>query len=108
MSRAEVARRTSGGAGTDPMPVSGIDHLELYVGNAAQTAFFLEHALGFTEVAYAGLETGSRDRVSRVLQQGRIRLVVTGTMGRDNAISRFHARHGDSVRTIALGVPDAR
>jgi 4-hydroxyphenylpyruvate dioxygenase len=104
----QTARRAEQPPLADPMPVSGIDHLELYVGNAAHTAFFLEHALGFTEVAYAGLETGSRDRVSHVLQQGRIRLVVTGALGRDCAIGRFHGRHGDSVRTIALGVPDAR
>ena len=64
----------------DRMPVHGIDHVELYVGNAAQAAFYFTRAFGFTETAYAGLETGRRDRVSHVLEQGRIRLVLTGTL----------------------------
>ena len=64
----------------DPMPLNGIDHVELYVGNAAQAAHFYEHAFGFRRVAYAGLETGLRDRTSHVLEQGRIRLVLTGTL----------------------------
>ena len=66
----------------DFMPLHGIDHIELWVGNAAQAAYYLCHAFGFTEVAYAGLETGLRDRVSHVLQQGRIRLVLTGALRR--------------------------
>ncbi len=91
----------------DRMPVHGIDHLELYAGNAAQAAFFLTRAFGFTESAYAGLETGRRDRVSHVLEQGRIRLVITGTLSGADEIGDHHRRHGDSVRTIALSVPDA-
>ncbi len=91
----------------DRMPVHGIDHLELFVGNAAQAAFFLTRAYGFAETAYAGLETGRRDRVSHVLEQGRIRLVVTGTLSGDDEIAEHHSRHGDGVRTIALSVPDA-
>ena len=59
------------------MPLHGIDHVELWVGNAKQAAYFFTHAFGFTEVAYAGLETGVRDRTSHVLQQGRVRLVLT-------------------------------
>ena len=62
------------------MPLHGIDHVELYVGNAVQSAYFYMHALGFQEVAYAGLETGVRDRTSHVLEQGRIRLVLTGAL----------------------------
>ena len=89
------------------MPVHGIDHLELFVGNATQAAYYYTRAWGFTEIAYRGLETGSRDRVSHVLQQGRIRLVLTGTLAGDDEISEHHARHGDGVRTIALSVPDA-
>ena len=90
------------------MPVHGIDHLEIYAGNAAQAAFFFTRAFGFTETAYAGLETGQRDRVSHVLEQGRIRLVITGTLGGDDEIGDHHRRHGDSVHSIALSVPDAR
>ncbi|MDQ3851137.1 MAG: 4-hydroxyphenylpyruvate dioxygenase [Actinomycetota bacterium] len=88
------------------MPLTGIDHVELYVGNAAQSAFFYTRALGFREIAYAGLETGLRDRVSHVLQQGRIRLVLTGALSSDSDIAAHHRRHGDGVKAIALGVPD--
>jgi 4-hydroxyphenylpyruvate dioxygenase len=91
----------------DTMPVHGIDHVELYVGNAAQAAFFFSRAYGFTETAYAGLETGRRDRVSHVLEQGRIRLVLTGTLQGGDDIADHHARHGDGVHKIALSVPDA-
>jgi 4-hydroxyphenylpyruvate dioxygenase len=91
----------------DAMPVHGIDHVELYVGNAAQAAHFFTRAYGFTETAYAGLETGWRDRRSHVLEQGRIRLVVTGTLKGDDEIADHHARHGDGVHKIALSVPDA-
>ena len=62
------------------MPLNGIHHVELYVGNALQAAYFYAHAFGFQRVAYRGLETGTRDQVSHVLQQGRIRLVLTGAL----------------------------
>jgi 4-hydroxyphenylpyruvate dioxygenase len=91
----------------DRMPVHGIDHVELYVGNAAQAAYFFTGAYGFTETAYAGLETGRRDRVSHVLEQGRIRIVLTGTLRGGDEIAGHHARHGDGVHKIALSVPDA-
>jgi 4-hydroxyphenylpyruvate dioxygenase len=90
----------------DFMPLNGIDHVELYVGNAAQAAHFYEHAFGFRPVAYAGLETGLRDRTSHVLEQGRVRLVLTGTLRSETDIARHHARHGDGIKTIALSVPD--
>ena len=90
----------------DFMPLNGIDHVELYVGNAAQAAYFYEHAFGFRRTAYAGLETGLRDQVSHVLEQGRIRLVLTGALRSDSDIARHHARHGDGVHAIALSVPD--
>ena len=91
----------------DVMPIHGIDHLELFVGNAAQAAYYYSEAFGFTPTAYRGLETGCRDRVSHVLQQGRIRLVLTGSLtGRDD-VAEHHRRHGDGVRAIALSVPDA-
>ena len=81
----------------DRMPVHGIDHLELYVGNAAQAAYYFTNAYGFTETAYSGLETGRRDRVSHVLEQGRIRLVLTGSLSGDDEIGDHHKRHGDGV-----------
>src|SRR3954467_7113883 len=91
----------------DFMPLHGIDHVELWVGNAKQAAYFFTRAYGFTEVAYSGLETGVRDRTSHVLQQGRIRLVLTGTLQSDTEIARHHAKHGDGVKVIALSVPSA-
>jgi len=89
------------------MPLHGIDHVELWVGNAAQAAYFYREAFGFEQIAYAGLETGVRDRVSFVLQQGRIRLVLTGALTPGHEIGEHHARHGDGVKVIALSVPDA-
>jgi 4-hydroxyphenylpyruvate dioxygenase len=89
------------------MPIHGIDHVELYVGNAAQAAYYFRNAFGFTETAYSGLETGRRDRVSHVLEQGRIRLVLTGTLLGGDDIAAHHAHHGDGVHKIALSVPDA-
>src|SRR5919106_4220708 len=91
----------------DTMPLLGIDHVELYVGNAQQAAYYLTHAFGFRETARAGLETGVRDRASRVLEQGRIRLVVTAALHPGSEIARHVAEHGDGVRVIALAVPDA-
>jgi 4-hydroxyphenylpyruvate dioxygenase len=91
----------------DFMPLHGIDHIELWVGNAAQAAYYLCRAFGFAEVAYAGLETGLRDRVSHVLQQGRIRLVLTGTLRDGSDVAEHQRRHGDGVKRVALGVPDA-
>ena len=96
------------GSGTvDFMPLHGIDHLELYVGNAKQAAFYFCEAFGFQEVAYAGLETGVRDRVSHVLRQGRITLVLTGTLREGTDVAAHHHLHGDGVSVIALSVPDA-
>jgi 4-hydroxyphenylpyruvate dioxygenase len=103
----EELQATAAAERQDHMPVHGIDHLELFVGNAAQAAYWYVHAMGFKEVAYRGLETGQRDRVSHVLEQGRVRLVLTGTLLGDDEIGDHHRRHGDSVVDIALSVPDA-
>jgi 4-hydroxyphenylpyruvate dioxygenase len=90
----------------DFMPLHGIDHVELWVGNAAQASYYFQGAFGFTEVAYSGLETGQRDTVSHVLEQDQIRLVLTGALRSDTEVTRHHARHGDGVKVIALSVPD--
>jgi 4-hydroxyphenylpyruvate dioxygenase len=100
-----TSRTTSPDA--DVMPIHGIDHLELFVGNAAQAAYYYTHAFGFTETAYRGLETGCREKVSHVLEQGRIRLVLTGSLTGRDEVAEHHRRHGDGVITIALSVPDA-
>jgi 4-hydroxyphenylpyruvate dioxygenase len=95
------------GAARDFMPMLGIDHVELYVGNALQAAYYYVHAFGFKEVAYRGLETGERKLVSHVVQQGRIRLVLTGALHSDSAIAAHQRKHGDGVKVIAIGVPNA-
>ncbi|MDE3024324.1 MAG: 4-hydroxyphenylpyruvate dioxygenase [Acidobacteriota bacterium] len=91
----------------DFMPLLAWDHVELWVGNAKQAAYFYEHALGFHRTAYAGPETGVRDRASYVLEQGDIRFVLTSAVREAHEITRHHAKHGDGVRDIALTVPDA-
>src|SRR5215470_19306618 len=89
------------------MPLEGWDHVELWVGNAKQAAYFYEHAYGFTRTAYAGPETGVRDRASYVLEQGDIRFVLTSGLRADSELCRWAATKGDSVRDVALTVPDA-
>lgn len=91
----------------DFLPINGTDYVELYVGNAKQSAHFYKTAFGFQSVAYAGLETGLKDRVSYVLQQDKIRLVLTSPLQQDGAINAHINKHGDGVKVIALWVDDA-
>jgi 4-hydroxyphenylpyruvate dioxygenase len=91
----------------DFLPINGTDYVELYVGNAKQAAHYYKTALGFSDLAYAGLETGLRDRTSYVLQQGKIRLVLTTPFETDSDIAKHLAKHGDGVKVIALWVNDA-
>lgn len=93
---------------TDFLPLLGTDHLEFYVGNAKQAAYYYQAAFGFGLVAYAGPETGVRDRASYVLQQGKIRLVLTTALRSDSAITEHVKRHGDGVKILALWVDDAQ
>lgn len=85
----------------------GTDHIELYVGNAKQAAHFYKTAFGFQALAYAGPETGVREQASYVLQQGKIRLVLTTPLASDNPISDHIKKHGDGVKIVALTVEDA-
>jgi 4-hydroxyphenylpyruvate dioxygenase len=91
----------------DEMPLLGIDHIEMYVGNAAQAAHFFVYAMGFKRAAYAGLESGVRDRASHVVEQGGTRFVFTAPLHGGTEISRHVAEHGDGVKVVALAVPDA-
>lgn len=91
----------------DFLPLNGTDFVELYVGNAKQAAHYYKTAFGFQSLAYAGLETGMRDRTSYVLQQGKIRLVLTTPFDPDSDISHHIRKHGDGVKMIALWVDDA-
>ncbi|MDG4946514.1 4-hydroxyphenylpyruvate dioxygenase [Weeksellaceae bacterium KMM 9713] len=92
----------------DFLPLLGTDHVEFYVGNAKQAAHFYKTAFGFQSLAYSGLETGVRDRASYVLQQDKIRLVLTTPLTPDNPINDHIVKHGDAVKIIALWVDDAR
>jgi len=91
----------------DFLPILGTDYVEMYVGNAKQAAHFYKTAFGFQELAYSGLETGQRDKVSYVLQQGKIRLVLTTPFDKNSEISEHIRIHGDGVKVIALWVEDA-
>src|SRR3984957_18953749 len=93
---------------TDFPPLKGTDHVEFFVGNARQSAYFYRAAFGMSLVAYAGPETGHRDRASYVLQQGKVRFVLTTALRSDSAIAKHVHTHGDGVRAIALWVDDAR
>jgi len=92
----------------DFLPLKGTDHVEFYVGNARQAAYYYRTAFGMSLVAYAGPETGQRDRASYVVQQGKIRFVLTTSLHPGCPIADHVARHGDGVRVIALEVDDAR
>ncbi len=92
---------------TDFLPLRGTDYIELYVGNAKQAAHFYKTAFGFQSLAYAGPETGVKDRASYVLVQNKIRLVLTTPLFPDHPISEQLTRHGDGVKIIALWVDDA-
>jgi len=91
----------------DFLPLNGTDYIELYVGNAKQTAHFYKTAFGFQSEAYAGLETGIKDRVSYVLRQDKIRLVLTTPLENDGELNRHINQHGDGVKVVALWVDDA-
>lgn len=92
---------------TDFLPLNGTDYIELYVGNAKQAAHFYKTAFGFQSLAYAGPETGVKDRASYVLIQNKIRLVLTTPLYPEHPISEQLTRHGDGVKIIALWVDDA-
>jgi len=96
------------GEATDTFPINGTDFVEFYVGNAKQAAHYYRSAFGFQLVAYRGPETGTRDRASYLIQQNKVRLVLTSALGPDHPVAEHVLRHGDGVRDIALWVDDAR
>ena len=99
--------RPAPATGDDFCPILGFDHLELYVGNAKQSAAYYCHAFGFDCTAVRGLETGERERASYLVEQGGIRLVLTSALQSTHDAARSVRRHGDSVAVIALSVPSA-
>jgi len=92
----------------DFLPLLGTDYVEFYVGNAKQAAHFYKTAFGFQSLAYRGLETGSKDSVSYVLKQDKIRLVLTTPLNSKSPINEHIVKHGDGVKVVALWVEDAR
>ena len=91
----------------DFLPINGTDYIEFYVGNAKQACSFYQHCFGFELVAYAGPETGVKDRASYVLQQNKIRFVLTTPLQPESEISKHLTKHGDGVKVLALWVDDA-
>src|SRR5271163_512669 len=102
----QVAEHTAPVA-TDFLPLQGTDYVEFYVGNARQAAHFYRSAFGMSWTGYSGPETGVRDRSSYVLEQGKIRFVLTTALRPDHSIAQLVEKHGDGVRDIALTVDDA-
>lgn len=92
----------------DLLPINGTDYVEFYVGNAKQSALYYQTAFGFQPLAYAGLETGLKDRTSYVLRQDKIRFVLTTALIPDSPVADHVKLHGDGVKVIALWVDDAR
>lgn len=92
----------------DFLPLNGTDYVEFYVGNAKQAAHFYKTAFGFQSCAYAGPETGMKDRVSYVLQQNKLRFVLTTPLQPEGEIADHIYKHGDGVRVLALWVDDAK
>ena len=91
----------------DFLPLLGTDYVEFYVGNAKQSAHYYKTAFGYQSLAYAGLETGIRDRTSYVLKQDKIRLVLTTPLNKNSPINDHLRKHGDGVKVVALWVEDA-
>ncbi|RYD55924.1 MAG: 4-hydroxyphenylpyruvate dioxygenase [Sphingobacteriales bacterium] len=91
----------------DFLPINGTDHIELYVGNAKQAAHYYKTAFGFQSLAYAGPETGVKDYASYVLQQNKMRLVLTTPLRSGNPMAEHIYKHGDGVKVLALWVDDA-
>ncbi|MBB3699009.1 4-hydroxyphenylpyruvate dioxygenase [Flammeovirga yaeyamensis] len=94
-------------SGVDFLPINGTDHIEFYVGNAKQAAYFYQIAFGFKLVAYAGPETGVKEKASYVLQQGKLRFVFTTSLNSNSEIAKHVHKHGDGVKVLALWVDDA-
>lgn len=103
----EPQEKSSNSDANDFLHLKGYDHIEFYVGNAHQAAHFYRTAFGFTATTYAGLETNVRDRVSYVLEQRNIRLVLTSALHADSEISAHVIKHGDGIKDIAFTVRDA-
>ena len=92
----------------DPVPLKAVHHVEFYVGNAKQAAFYYRKAFGYNQTAYSGLETGDREKASYVLEQGRVRMVFSTPLNGNNELAEHIRKHGDGVKDIAFHVDDAK
>lgn len=104
----EIVERQAEKAAVEEIAIDGFDHVEFFVGNALQACYYYHHGFGFDIVGYKGLETGHRDKVSYVLQQGGVRIVLTGALNANDEVADHVHKHGDGVRTIGLRVRDAK
>src|SRR5919199_3847965 len=102
-----TARKTTEQSATDFLPLQGTDYVEFYVGNAKQAAHFYMSAFGFSALAYAGPETGVKDRASYALRQNKLTFVLTTPLRPNNEIADHIYRHGDGIKALALRVDDA-
>ena len=103
-----TAPKTNSSSTDDFLPLNGTDHIEFWCGNAKQSAYYYQTAWGYELVAYAGPETGVRTHASYVLQQNKIRLVLTSSLSPESEIAQHNLEHGDGVKVLALWVDDAR
>ena len=92
----------------DPVPLKAVHHVEFWVGNAKQAAYYYRKAFGFNQIAYSGLETNDREKASYVLEQGRIRMVFSTPLNGNNELAEHIRKHGDGVKDIAFHVDDAK
>src|SRR5579875_2466875 len=93
---------------SNPLARIDWDYVEFYVGNAKQAAHYYMSAFGFDQIAYAGPETGLKDRVSYLLEQNGLRFLLTASLVPDDAIAKHVALHGDGIKDVAIVVADAR
>ena len=92
----------------DPVPLKAVHHVEFWVGNAKQAAYYYRKAFGFNQIAYSGLETNDREKASYVLEQGRVRMVFSTPLNGNNELAEHIRKHGDGVKDIAFHVDDAK
>ena len=108
METTSIQSSVTNNSATDFLPLLGTDYVELYVGNAKQAAHFYKTAFGFQSLAYAGPETGMKDKVSYVIRQNKLTFVLTTPLRTDNPVADHIYKHGDGVKVLALKVEDAK
>ncbi|HEY9775507.1 MAG TPA: 4-hydroxyphenylpyruvate dioxygenase [Planktothrix sp.] len=104
----KIAERERTAGAVEEIALDGFDHIEFFVGNALQACYYYHRGFGFDLIGYRGLETGDRERVSYVLKQDHVTIVLTGSLKAQTAVSEHVKQHGDGVKTVALKARDAR